>query len=294
VKKLTSFLFIVLIVFKGNGQKNPCNDAGVPYSSLPGDTTIVLKSGTTLTFNRCEFFDVKDCIEIKDIETPEDMERERLEMYDDRGNQLLSYGMIVIQMDSCIKKIFEVPVKFRMKIGKALACVDTVTVVPLLFLNGSSGWARPKDIKSRVVTINGEKYVEFETRTPVGAWNLDVLKNGRPVKFIAPKGYTIVRVKIGVGCPLFFVDEYPYKDRRSVKIKLRCANPARVFVDYTIYNRNKDTSLIKRKTFLDFVKHGNSRLKCTVPKQTFFGRMFDWTRKSRGELRRKYYLFADK
>src|SRR6188474_563605 len=165
MKKIIFSLILMLIIVEGNSQNNPCNTRGVPYSSIPGDTTVVLKSGTTLTFNRCEFFDIKDCIEIKDIETPEDMERERLQMFDDEGNMLLSYGMIVINLDSCNKKIFEVPVKFRMKINNKLSCFDTIKATPLLFVNGSSGWTVPKNITSRIITINGEKYIEFETNS---------------------------------------------------------------------------------------------------------------------------------
>ena len=112
----------------------------------------------------------------------------------------------------------------------------------------------------------------------------------RPVKFIAPNGYTIHRVKIGIGCPLFFIDKYPEKDKRSVRIRLRCADPASVVVDYTLNNKKKDTALLKRRTFLALLKYNETKLKCAVRKESFFGRLFDWSPKTRGEIRRKYYV----
>ena len=132
--------------------------------------------------------------------------------------------------------------------------------------------------------------MSFETRSPGGAWNLDVLKKGRPVKFKAPEGYTIRKLKLGIGCPLFFINKIPGHNRRSLKIKLRCADPESVTVEYSLDQKNKDTLPVTRKTRLASLMHGKNKLKCGDPKHSLFGRLFDWKSKPRGEFRRKYYL----
>ena len=111
------FLFLLLLLACCDvwGQKNPCNPTGAPYTSLPGDTTITLKSGSTLTFNRCEFFDMRDCMQIIEINDTAGLQREGVNMYDKEGNILLTSGMIKIDMKDCDKKCFDVPVKLRSK-----------------------------------------------------------------------------------------------------------------------------------------------------------------------------------
>src|SRR6185436_9582684 len=114
MKKLFWFLFIVFFI-KSNGQ-DPCNTKGVPYSLLPQDTTITLPHGTQLTFNRCEYFDLRECLEITEAYDVESIRRQNLTTLDRNGNVLLSAGMFCIKLigDCSPKPCFEVPVKVRM------------------------------------------------------------------------------------------------------------------------------------------------------------------------------------
>ena len=71
-------------------QKNPCDTdiKNYDYKKDNTDTTITLKNGTQLTLNRCEFFDIRDCIEYREIRTLKDLQETGTTTMDNNGNVL--------------------------------------------------------------------------------------------------------------------------------------------------------------------------------------------------------------
>jgi hypothetical protein len=271
-----------------HAQKNPCNTDGKPYSQLPGDTTITLPSGTTITFNRCEFFDIRDCIQIVEITDPEQLQREGANMYDDRGNILISCGMIKFDMKDCGKKCFEVPIKIKIRV-RFPDCRNEPNAIPNLYFNSGAGWTQPKSVDYRVTTYNDIRYIELNTPCPVKLINCDIPKKGRKIKFVAPKGNKIVSMRTGITCPVFYSDDRLDIPKRKFKIRLLCVNTQRVMIQSAQVKENGD-SLVTAQTSLATLKHGRRQVNCSERKRSFLGRMFGWVKPVRGGFYRKYYL----
>jgi hypothetical protein len=282
---LLSGTFMVLTIA---AQKNPCNTDGRPYSQLPGDTTITLSSGTTITFNRCEFFDVRDCIQITEITDPEQLMAEGSNMYDEKGNILITCGMLKIDMKDCGRNCFEIPIKFKLRV-RFPDCSGQPNELPGLYLNSGNGWTRPKTSASQITTVNNVRYIEFSTPCPVKLINCDLPKRGRKVKFIAPKGNTISRLRTGITCPLFYSDEKFSTPKRKVKIRLLCSSPERVKIQSLQLTATGD-SLGTKEVTLSSLQHGKRKIDCDEPKRSFFGKLFAWLSPHYGPFYRKYYL----
>ena len=63
------------------------------------DTVITLSGGTQLVFNRCEYLELKDCIEISEIANPQDALANNLTTMEERGQALASCGMIGLSIN---------------------------------------------------------------------------------------------------------------------------------------------------------------------------------------------------
>jgi hypothetical protein len=135
--KIITFKLIALLLFfnftiNSIAQKSPC-DRSVSASVFPEDTTIVLPSGTTLTFNRCEYFDSRNCIEIKELTDTSDLRRVGLNMVDENGKPLLTSGMLKVALKNCGKTCFEIPIKIKAKVRFKDCYGNKVEVPPLYF-----------------------------------------------------------------------------------------------------------------------------------------------------------------
>src|SRR6185503_487272 len=176
MKKLTCFLFIAFFVFICNGQKNPCNHQGLPYIKVPGDTTITLPHGTQLTFNRCEYFDLRDCLEITEAYDVESIRRQNLTTLDRNGNVLLSAGMFCIKLigDCSPKPCFEVPVKVRMPMPglSSNGCAKCGRGTFRLYRSRDGIWADSSGNNFRTFDSAGKVWIEFYADCPM-CYNAD-------------------------------------------------------------------------------------------------------------------------
>lgn len=286
-RKLLILPVLFAVYFQAEAQKNPCNPTGAPYKSLPGDTTIKLPSGSTVTMNRCEFFDLRDCLEIVEITNAEDLQREGLNMYDKDGNILITCGMIKVDLKNCGKKCFEVPIKLKIKV-RFQDCSGVTDAIPRIYLNNGGGWEEPTDKKGKVTPVNNDRFIEFETNCAVFI-NCDVPKKGRKAKFIAPKGNKVHQFRLGINCPLFYYDENPSVPKRKIKVRLLCVDPARMMIQTVQTNRNND-SVGTGPVSLSTLKHGKSRMGCKRPKRSFFNTLFGWLSPSKGRVHKRYFL----
>jgi hypothetical protein len=149
MKKILMVLVTAWLTVACYAQKNPCNPEGKPYAQMPGDTTIKLPSGTTLTFNRCEFYDLRDCMEITEITDTAGLRRAGMSMFDNRGNLLLTGGMFSVSMKDCGKTCFDIPVKVRMRI-QLQPCANGVMALPNLYIGNAGTWEKPSDIPTTI------------------------------------------------------------------------------------------------------------------------------------------------
>jgi len=287
MKKLICFWLIAFFI-KSNAQDNPCNTKGLPYSSFPQDTTIILPSGTKITFNRCEFFDLRDCLEIIEITDTVDLNAEGLTMYDSRGNALLTCGMISVKLKNCDKSCFDVPIKIKMRIRFQDCSASDTSGIPNLYIGNGGTWQRVEKDKTKLITENNQRYLEFVSKCAV-VLNCDVPKRGRKVKFIAPRGKKIEQLRLGTNCPLFYSDEKPVKPKRRVKMRLICVRPEATKVQALMRGPN-DSLTTTGPQILSQLKHGTSRVDCKKLSRSWFRNLFNWLKRGEGKYHKKYYL----
>lgn len=275
-----------------NAQVNPCQKAGMPYSSVPGDTTITLLSGTQITFNRCEYFDIRDCISITEIDDTAGLRRNRLTMYDENGNVLETCGMVGIQLNDCGKSCFDVPIKIKVRV-RFTACSNETGLVPRLYVANGGVWSLQPEDKVKKVVENGVTYMEFSSHCSLFI-NCDVKKPGREVKFIAPKGSKIETLRIGRNCPLFFTDTNYPKLKRRQKAKIYCGEPDKTTVQAVLVNEQSDRSTTAQMKLSD-LQSGGGRIKCRKSKKKERKEqtgMLPNRKIPKSNTRRKYFLPA--
>jgi hypothetical protein len=287
MKRVLIILSATVFVVNLNAQKNPCDRAGVPYSSLPGDTTITLPSGTQITFNRCEYFDLRECLEILEINDTAGLREAGLSMTDENGIPLLTCGMLSIKLNECGKTCFEVPIKIKVRI-KFEDCNGIANSVPNLFVANGSVWSQQPEDKIKRVTENNIKYLEIYSTCSV-IINCDVKKPGRKVKFIAPKGDKIERLRIGRNCPLFYSDSKFSKPKRKQKAKIYCGDPDKTNVQAVLIDKQNEKVSTDQKKMSEMIS-GKAKIKCKDSKKSFFHRLFDWQNKPKSSTHKKYFI----
>ena len=208
-------LILIIACLWCNGlfaQKNPCDTAakGVTGANGTTDTTITLENGTKLTFNRCEFFDIKDCVDYQEIRSLKDLKANGLSTLDNQGNVLLSCGMFKLDFISgnCEKKCLDVPVRIR--IPMLFSSCASSSNVNRLYLADSTGKWKPLDSTYKEVTgDDGKKYFEFYARCG-GKFNCDSKLRYTIVKFKAKKGRALYLLNLSSNCQVSqFHEKFP-------------------------------------------------------------------------------------
>lgn len=274
------FKIIPSIVFC---QQNPCSGNGASYSSMSGDTTIILPSGTMLTFNRCEFFDIRDCITIKEIKDTSDLRREGLTMFQEGSrNVLLSCGMINIDFKGCGKTCLDVPVKIQMPV-RFQNCVDMPDEVPSLFFSVGDQWSMQTQIKTSYVKINTQNYLEFLIKCGAKI-NCDIPKRPAKIKLIAPRGYKISKAVLSTNCPLYYKEYNASKPQRKIKVWVPCLSPEFSKIKVDIVDVNNEKMSLEPVT-LSTLKHNHKRIKCGRGKG-----LLGFLKPKRGASYKRYFL----
>lgn len=290
--KKTIHCFILLLLYKQTlySQINPCDrtTSNVPYSSIKYDTTIVLKNGTLLTFNRCEYFDVKDCLDIKEALSIEEITNENFSTLDDKGNFLLTGGMlnITLQKECNGKTCFDVPVKIRMPI-RVQACEGCKRNGLRLYVANGNYWVDSTSKQLKIIDINGNKYGEFELTCANTGYNFDCKMYTTKVKFKAKHIAQFDKLTILSKCPVGVAYYYP-NGRKKVKAKLPCFNADSVKIIAT--GIDKDGNVVKFEKNLAQLKHGRLMKKCKKTYGSFFSRFLALFGTRKGILYKKYLI----
>lgn len=296
---LCGLLFVICL--KVTAQKNPCNPTGIPYSSLPGDTTIILKGGTQITFNRCEYFDLRDCLEFDEILDQEAIVRSGFTTQDRQGNILISCGMFRIRLtpDCSGKTCFEIPVRIRIPFsinfsnsaqGDSCALCNRFGI--RLFTSVGGAWSDSGNLKYKIIDLNGRKYFEFYDNCANKAYNCDCRrKTGTKVRFKAKSGQRLNEVFIRTNCPvgvLRFTPKHPPK--RKIVVKLPCPNVnGNVIVSATGTGSSGET-ITFAPTALEQLDHGSGRKSCKEKKGKVIRRILGIFPVREGEYYKKYFV----
>lgn len=270
VKKDSVVPVVVTQTVKPPPRPAPCTE----------DTLITLSNGTTLTFNKCEYLERKDCLDIAGVLSAEEALNANLTSVDDGGNALGSEGMLNIQpKPGCDGGCFKHPVIVRIPVRKN--CMVCGRSMAFYDLDENGRWKENNE-KIKKVTINGIEYYEFKMLCP-GGKNYDCKIKTRKVRVRVPRDYVIASVTLTSDCPLGI---YPLKrtwSKHVMKGKVPC------FVgDGDITATLKDSDSVKWEVKLQPLNNQRYRrfcLRCKASEVSFTFLGIDFHKR---QLRRKY------
>jgi hypothetical protein len=223
MKKITLLLFLFTVNFILLAQKTPCNtDVNINYSKEKSDTTITLQNGAQLTFNRCEFFDIKDCLVYTEIKTVKDLQANGLTTMDSDGNLLLSCGMFKIDFNKgeCTKPCLDVPVRVRVPLFNS-PCASSTDRRRMYKAMPNGKWEDLKKEATIFTDVNGKQFSEFYMKCGAGI-NCDQKIKYTMVKFKAKKVKRLLSLNLSSNCPLINVDFETGRRKRIIFAKVPC------------------------------------------------------------------------
>jgi hypothetical protein len=285
---MKKYLFAIQIIFSFtvSAQKSPCNPLGLPYTTVPGDTTITLPHGTQLTFNRCEYFDIRECLELIEAYDITSIREQNLTTLDRNGNALLSAGMFCIRMtgDCASRPCFEVPVKIRMPLpgSSSNSCGKCETGTFRLYNSSDGFWSDSSNNKFKIIDSAGRSWIEFKAYCGNICYNADCkLKTGKTK--IKVKGMArLDTVEISMQCPVGVLKFTPKKGGKKVIVNLPCYETGAARILAKGYDASGSPVYFPESPVKD-MKHSHGMRKCKSK---------EMGKKTRsGSFYKKYILF---
>lgn len=206
-----------------------------------GDTLITLKNGMLLKFDKCNFTKYKNCISVTTISNVQELKASGLNMYDDKGNPLISKGMFKLDWDPKCGSCTDFTAKWLMteedyKKGK----------YNFYDYNTSSGdWTQLPRKTIKKVRIKNKNYYEVElTCADMGRWkNADCVMidfDSPLAKIKVNRNWKFVSIESDSAVDLFYY--YKYKETEITKRKhVYKTLPLESDVYVLINKRKKDT-----------------------------------------------------
>lgn len=218
------FLFLCCTAtFILHAQNNPCNtDVTIDYTKEKTDTTITLPNGTQLTFNRCEFFDVRYCLAFTEIRTVQDLQSNGLTTMDSDGNLLLSCGMFKIDFNKgdCTKPCLDVPVRVRIPLLTS-KCAGSSSPRRMYKAIANGKWEDLNTDAKIFTDIDGKQYSEFYMKCGSGI-NCDQKLKYTVVKFKSKQIKKLTNLNLSANCPLLNLDFKRKKRKNIIYAKVPC------------------------------------------------------------------------
>jgi hypothetical protein len=241
--KIFILLFVLFISNVLMAQKNPCDTdiKNYDYKKDNTDTTITLKNGTQLTFNRCEFFDIRDCIEYREIRTLQDLQETGTTTMDNKGNVLLTCGMFKMKFNGgdCTNECLQVPVKVRIPM-LSNPCLGSADANRLYKRNDNGTWEKLNDDVKEVTDTNGKKYFEFYTKCG-GGYNCDKQLATTIVKFKSKKIKNLLTLNLTSNCPILNLHFTSGRRNNIIYAKVPCLTPDSIILKFE--GRDKDGNM---------------------------------------------------
>jgi hypothetical protein len=247
--KIYTLLFVFFISNALMAQKNPCDTdiKNYDYKKDNTDTTITLKNGTQLTFNRCEFFDIKDCIEYKEIRTLQDLQETGTTTMDSKGAVLLTCGMFIMKFNGgdCTNECLQVPVKVRIPM-LSNACLGSTDVNRLYRGNAAGVWEKVTDPVKEVTDADGKRYFEFYT-TCGGKFNCDKQLETTVVKFKSKKIKHLLTLNLTANCPILNLHFTSGRRNNIIYAKVPCLMPDSIMLQFEGRDKDGNTATITKR-----------------------------------------------
>jgi len=134
---------------------------------LGKDTVLRTRGGKEVVVNKCEYDEIKNCLELKEQKSYNEFKK-GIVIMNKGGQDLATFGMLQVDLlDGCVKnECFKTPIKIRFPL-KAAPPAD------------NHSWALVKGEKTALalVTINGKLFYELELKCPTSWINCNCKKS---------------------------------------------------------------------------------------------------------------------
>ena len=230
----------------------------VSVDTCKKDTVITLIQGTQLVFNRCEYLEIKNCIEFTETNNSQDILANGLTLMDESGLPITSCGMIRVNMKpGCTEReCFKFPVKVRFPVPENKDCDYCNKTAKLWNINGGGRWLVNQGKKSEIklIKVQGKMYYQFELVCPNNWSNCDCKSKGKKIKFKTKRNFQIVNIKVINDCPTAVVLLNRTKRRKNIaKVKVPCWLGNKTVIA-TIIDNKGDTLILKQQPLDNLIK----------------------------------------
>ena len=213
------------------------------------DTTIILPQGTHLVFNRCEYLELKDCLEFTEGNTSDAILVNGITLADTNGFPIVTCGMLKITLKPGCKddNCFKYPVKVRFPTPDNNDCDVCKSMASVWVLN-NNGWSNEKGKSSRIkiIKVDGKSYYQMSISCANAWMNCDCMKDVKKVKIRTKPSSQIINAKILSDCPAGVYGMYKQPRKNMMKFYLPCFKEEMDII-VTVVDKNGDTlSLAKQ------------------------------------------------
>lgn len=222
------------------------------------DTIIILKQGTQIIFNRCEYLQIKDCLEYNETNNSSSIVSNGLSLMDSSGVVLASCGMIKISIkpDCPNIKLFKKPIKILFPVPENNDCDYCKKNARTYVYQNKSQWIALDKKKHgvKIVKKENKSFYQLETNSPNIRINCDCpVEKGNKIKFKTKHNYKIINLKITSDCPTLVAEVTPLKPKNRINVNFPCSKGNKTVLA-TIINNKGDTLILKEQPLNDLPK----------------------------------------
>jgi len=222
------------------------------------DTVIILPEGTQIVFNRCEYLEIKECLEFTETNNPNAILANGISLMDTSGYPIASCGMLRVTMKpGCTdRECFKFPIKVRFPIPKDKECDYCGRNARVWDLSSNGGWVQGQGKKNevKIIKVQGQLFYQFEILCPNYWKNCDCeMPKGKKIKFKTKRKYKIVSVVVTSNCPTTAIEFKPKRRKNIAKKRILCLIGEK-YVVATIVDKNGDTLTLEQMPLNDLTK----------------------------------------
>jgi hypothetical protein len=257
------------------------------------DTTIILPQGTHIVFNRLEYLELKDCIEITEANNAQAILNNGLSLMTVNNIPLVSCGMIKIELKKNCTDIMclKYPIKVQFPVPENSEC-DYCKRSASVWFSSPKGWLGTNNNRInriKIIKKHNKKFYQLQIQCPetwINCYCISVKGCKRKLKIKRP--YEIVKVKVAIDCPTVVYNLKPEGRKNVVKYGIPCWTGEKTIMA-TIVNKQGDTLLLEQQPLNDLPKQ-TFLSKCEKNKKVIIGKRLGIFPVYQREMYRKYII----
>ena len=241
---------------KTDSKQEAFKQSDIEIDTPKEDTTIILPQGTHIVFNRSEYLELKDCIELIEANSSQEILNNGLSLMTVDGGVLASCGMIKIELKgNCTDvKCFKYPIKIQFPVPENSEC-DYCKKSAGVWILTTKGWENFRGNRIKIIKKDNKRFYQFELKCPNTWINCDCkVEEGNKRKIKIKRPYEIVNLKISFDCPTVVFNLEPERRKNVVKHDYIPCWRGEKTVMATIVNKQGDTLLLEQQPLNDLQK----------------------------------------